>query len=301
MKGKKTMTQTYEQKGLDHKFELAQSLSAHTPLSGILRGIFEKRHDEGEKVFYAQVDFGPFTVVIPETKFKSDMRSDDRPYVRRVMDSRLGSRVYFVVEGLDLQTKSAVGDSVQANEIRKKYWYKKGSDGEYEMRPGREVTGDVVAIQKAAIIVNVSGVETFIPAKDLTYNRVPHMGKVFAPGESIRLRLAGIFRNEDGSIKFVASHKVFEENPAEEYYDRYLVGSTRVGEVTGIRLIEDAGTKAVKGVKVYVQTSDGVSVQCSPPYGALPQVGQDMSFILSHKDKNERGVFMFGRGLHIYR
>jgi len=285
----------------NHEFELVRSQTTGDPLNGTIVGVIEQRRDDGEKVYCAQVSFGDYQVIIPENLYREGLEDRDRPYVRMVMQSRLGSRVYFVVEQIDEKTRSSIGDAVKANEIRRKFWFKKSDDGEYEMCKGREITGDVVAIRKNALIINVSGVETFMPAKDATWNRVPHLGRIFTPGQSVKIRIIEVFRREDGSVKFVASHKVYEDNPAVRSYDKYVVDSVRMGEVTNLQMIYDKDTGEPSGFKVFVQTEDGVSVQCRPPVGVVPSPGQMMSFILTRKDKNERGVFMFGRGLHCFR
>jgi len=257
------------------EIEIATSLSQKSWLRGALDSATPVADPKtGERRWTAIVRYGEVLVAIPSNYYDSSFTGQDYPLIGDKMRSRIDSPVWFVVMAMDYATKSAVGSRVMAEEGRRRLWYKEDTP----LKEGGTVTGEIVAIMKSGVIVNISGFESEIVNKYLAHEFIKDGSDLFKVGDSVKVKLLRIKKDEKGNIRgFVGSRKATYENPLIKRAERITEGLHR-GVVTGTRINKD-GRASLFVVK------DGVSILCRPPArGYVPYIGDEVDVNVYKKD-----------------
>ena len=118
----------------------------------------------------------------------------------------------------------------------------------------------VVSVLRGGIFVELFGVETYIPLRELNYQRMLDATGAYQPGQRVVVKLLEIHRADRDHIRVAASVKLASANPYEKALRRYSVGNRYVGTVS---MVDTTG--------VFVALDGGVDCLCSyPPRGRPP-------------------------------
>ena len=99
---------------------------------------------------------------------------------------------------------------------RKQYYYSTDRDGNYILYAGICAEARVVSVIRAGIFVDLFGVETYIPLRELSYQRWMDASLYYQPGQRVLVKIIETDRNDRENIKVKASVKQAGENPYEK-------------------------------------------------------------------------------------
>lgn len=258
-------------------------------LTGKISGI-ETLEPNGPCVAIIYVD--DFKVMIPAAECVDVPDSGDRDpkkYEQYVMSKRLGSEVDYIVKGIDAEHDIVAASRKDAMEKKcKEFFLEKDKAGQYIIEEGACVEARVVCTTRAGIIVEVFGVEAYIPSRELSYQRVQDATQNFSVGGRVVVKILSIERNEEeGSVAISASVKQAGPNPYEKAMKRYNVNDKYIGTVS---MIDENG--------VFVALDGGIDVLCKyPDRGTRPPRGTTVTVRIT--TKNEEMNRLFGLITHV--
>lgn len=129
-----------------------------------------------------------------------------------------------------------------------------------QKRLGAEVR--VVSVIRAGMFVELFGVETYIPLRELSYQRWMDATGHFQSGQRTIVKILDVDRSDRNNIRVTASVKQASENPYEKALRRYTVGNRYVGTVS---MVDTNG--------VFVALDGGIDCLCSYPKRGRPPRG----------------------------
>ena len=256
--------ETDADKARDAMLDLVESLKTRRILSGTVQGI-ERPGDGTNSV--AVIYHGDFKVLIPAeemVEIPEDTRgrsvSDALHYM---LNKRLGAEVDYIVKGIDGEASVAVASRLEAMAAkRREYYFGTDRDGNNLLYNGVCAEARVVSVIRAGIFADVFGVETYIPLRELSYQRMLDASAIYQPGQRILVKLMDIDRSDRSHIRVSASIKRAGENPYEKALKRYSVGNRYVGTVS---MVDTTG--------VFVALDGGIDCLCSYPKRGRPPRG----------------------------
>lgn len=205
---------------------------------------------------------------------------DTMDRLRRILMTRLGSEIDFVVKGHDNKSRSAVGSRKDAMyRKRQSFYLDKDELGEPMIYEGRVVQARVVAVAEKIIRVEVFGVECAIVARGLSRSWVGDATEKYSVGDRILVRVLKISGTtaEDLSIT-VDVRSVFKAGD-QDNLKKCSPGGRYAGRVTDIR-----------GGVVYIRLNNGVNAIAHSCYDRrAPGKRDDVSFSVTRLDP-EQGV-----------
>ena len=241
--------ETDADKARDAMLDLVESLKTRRILSGTVQGI-ERPGDGTNSV--AVIYHGDFKVLIPAEEMvekPGDTRgrsvSDALHYM---LNKRLGVAVASRLEAMTAK--------------RREYYFGTDRDGNNLLYNGVCAEARVVSVIRAGIFADVFGVETYIPLRELSYQRMLDASASYQPGQRILVKLMDIDRSDRNHIRVSASIKRAGENPYEKALKRYSVGNRYVGTVS---MVDTTG--------VFVALDGGIDCLCSYPKRGRPPRG----------------------------
>lgn len=256
--------ETDADKARDAMLDLVESLKTRRILSGSVQGI-ERPGDGTNPV--AVIYHGDFKVLIPademvETPVETRGRSVSDA-LHYMLNKRLGAEVDYIVKGIDGEAGVAVASRLEAMAAkRREYYFGTDRDGNNLLYNGVCAEARVVSVIRAGIFADVFGVETYIPLRELSYQRMLDASASYQPGQRILVKLMDIDRSDRNHIRVSASIKRAGENPYEKALKRYSVGNRYVGTVS---MVDTTG--------VFVALDGGIDCLCSYPKRGRPPRG----------------------------
>jgi ribosomal protein S1 len=112
------------------------------------------------------------------------------------------------------------------------------------------------------MFVDLFGLETYIPLRELSYQRRIDAAAHYQPGQRVPVKILTLDRSDRNSIRVTASVKRAGENPYEAALKKYTPGSRYVGTVS---LVDTNG--------VFVSLDGGIDCLCSYPKRGRPPRG----------------------------
>lgn len=245
--------------------DLVESLKSRRILTGTIQGV--ERSDENPNLSYAVIYHGEFKIIIPAeqtveppTDFRDRLPGDVMHYL---VTKRLGAEVDFIVKGVDPDTGIAAASRLEAMAAkRRQYYFGTDREGNNLLYEGSIAEARVVSVIRAGIFVDLFGVETYIPLRELSYQRWVDAGSHYQAGQRVLVRILEIDRSDRNHVKVTASVKQAGENPYTKALRRYTVGSRYVGTVS---MVDTNG--------VFVSLDGGIDCLCSYPKRGRPPRG----------------------------
>ena len=256
--------ETDADKARDAMLDLVESLKTRRILSGTVQGI-ERPGDGANSV--AVIYHGDFKVLIPAEEMV-EIPEDTRGRsvsgaLHYMLNKRLGAEVDYIVKGIDGEASVAVASRLEAMAAkRREYYFGTDRDGNNLLYNGVCAEARVVSVIRAGIFADVFGVETYIPLRELSYQRMLDASASYQPGQRILVKLMDIDRSDRNHIRVSASIKRAGENPYEKALKRYSVGNRYVGTVS---MVDTTG--------VFVALDGGIDCLCSYPKRGRPPRG----------------------------
>ena len=260
--------------------EIQNSYRTRRILTGSLDGV--EKTESG--LTLAVVNYKGFRVAIPvkEMMLHTGKMPSGREFtelmdrLHRILNSRLGSEIDFVVKGYDNTTHSVVASRRDAM-LRKRQTFYMDTDelGEHMIYEGRVVQARVVAVAEKVIRVEVFGVECSIVARGLSWEWIGNAREHFSVGDRKNEAFSGIIIHKIDSVTGEGIYDVkfllydANKNPIGEYstdQNGYIYIDDALAEGKGrfyIRELEAAeGYELDKEYKtVYVQPGKTIEIE----------------------------------------
>lgn len=245
--------------------DLVESMKSRKVLTGTIQGV--ERSEENPNLSFAVIYHGEFKVIIPAEEtveppadFRDRLPGDVMHYL---VTKRLGAEVDFIVKGVDPKSGIAAASRLEAMAAkRREYYFGTDRDGNNLLYEGISAEARIVSVIRAGIFVDMFGVESYIPLRELSYQRWVDAGNHYQAGQRVLVKILNIDRSDRSNIKVSASVKQSGENPYEKALRRYTVGSRYVGTVS---MVDTNG--------VFVSLDGGIDCLCSYPKRGRPPRG----------------------------
>lgn len=257
--------ETDADKARDALLDLVESMKTRRILTGTIQGVERPAGNPSRSL--AVLYHGDFKIMIPAEEavespedFRGRMPEDVLHYM---LTKRLGAEVDYIVKGIDGKAGIAAASRLEAMAAkRREYYFGTDRDGNNLLYEGICAEGRVVSVIRAGIFVDLFGVETYIPLRELSYQRMMDASSSFQPGQRILVKILGIDRSDRNHIRVSASIKQAGDNPYEKALRRYSIGNRYVGTVS---MVDTTG--------VFVALDGGIDCLCSYPKRGRPPRG----------------------------
>lgn len=285
----KLKVDTDEDRRKNALLSLNESLKGGKILTGHVTGV-EKVGKNGPSVAVLYME--DFKIIIPALEcidIPDPGDRDPQKYEQYLLSKRLKSEIDYVVKGIDEDKEIVVASRKEAMDRKcKEFLLETDKDGNYIVYEGAVVEARVVCTTRAGIIVEIFGVESYIPSRELSYQRIQDATQEFMVGQRILSKILTIDRDlENETVTIEASIKQANPNPYAKAMKRYNVNDKYVGEVS---MIDENG--------VFVALEGGVDVLCKyPERGARPPRGTIVTVRIT--TKNEEMNRLFGLITHV--
>jgi ribosomal protein S1 len=261
--------ETDEDKEKNDLLDLTESLKAGRILTGTVQGV-EKTSDDAIAVIY----HGAYKIIIPTSEavappndYRDMSRSDVHEYL---LMKRLGAEFDYVIKGIDPKAKIAVASRLEAMKAKRRIFYNNTDTGTgRRVREGTIAEARVVSVIRTGIFVDLFGVETFIPLKELSYQRIMDAKLYYQTGQRVLVKVLGINIVDKNTVEVEASVKQTTENPSAQALRKYSVGSKYVGTVS---LVDTTG--------VFVALDGGIDCLCAYPKRGRPPRGARVTVMI---------------------
>lgn len=263
--------------------EITNAYRTRRILTGTLGGI--ERLEGGSTI--AIIYYKNFRVVIPITEMMIHLIEDETHNYgeislrqNKIVNTMLGCEIDFIIKGLDSKTRSIAASRKDAMMKKRQIFYlDQDASGNHKIYEDRVVQARVIAVAAKVVRVEVFGVETSIPARDLSFDWLGDANERFHVGDHILVRILDVQAEDPEHISVKADVKSVEGNTSKANMALCKVQGKYAGTVEDIH----------KGT-VFVRLSIGVNAIAHSCYDNR-QVGKKdtVSFVVTHIDE-ERNV-----------
>ena len=263
--------------------EITNAYRTRRILTGTLGGI--ERLEGGATI--AIIYYKNFRVVIPITEMMIHLIEDEAHNYgeislrqNKIVNTMLGCEIDFIIKGLDSKTRSIAASRKDAMLKKRQIFYlDQEVSGNHKIYEDRVVQARVIAVAAKVVRVEIFGVETSIPARDLSFDWLGDANERFHVGDHILVRILDVQAEDPEHISVKADVKSVEGNTSKANMALCKVQGKYAGTVEDIH----------KGT-VFVRLSIGVNAIAHSCYDNR-QVGKKdtVSFVVTHIDE-ERNV-----------
>ena len=175
---------------------------------------------------------GTVKLIIPfsEMGFDLDPQAVTPREARLLTHSMLGAKIDYMVRGIDMENRLAVGSRRDAMLVRQATILNaRGINQEYRINEGMRVTARITHVSQYTVRVEVYGFETWVPIVDISNLWVKDIREVIQVGEERPVEITSLTRGEDGKVTAMkVSIRAAEEIPHLEV----RAGNTYTGYIT---------------------------------------------------------------------
>lgn len=245
--------------------DLYESLKSKRILTDFIKGV--ERSQSNPMLSYAVLYHGDIKVIIPASEavtLPDDLRGR-RPedILHYLITKRLGAEIDYIVQHIDQETGIAAASRLEAMaKRRREMYYGADRDGNNLVYEGVCAEARVISVIRAGIFADVLGVETYIPMRELSYQRWMDAAQHFLPGQRILVRILDIDREDRDNIRVTASVKQAGENPIKNALKKFSIGNRYIGTVS---MVDEHG--------VFVAMDGGIDCLCQYPSRGRPPRG----------------------------
>lgn len=280
--GKELSVQTESDVARDHFLDMIESSKTGRYLTDKIIGV-EKHSGGGEP--RAVLFHGDYKVVIMASMLVNlprDLRDQEPNSVYHyLLTKRIGSEVDYVIKGIDPEIGLAVGSRKEAMETKRRFYYlNPTSQGTYRIYAGLCCEARVMSVIPDGIFVELFGIDTYIPLRELSYTRLASAMGYYEPGDRVLVKVISINREDPKKIIVSASVKQVSANPLDKAIEKIEAGSRYAGTVM---LTDSQG--------VFVSLDMGAECRCPYPLRARPPKGARVIVRVSGIDAERRRVW----------
>lgn len=250
---------------------LRGAMHRHLVLTGVVSGI---ENTEGANPIVV-VNYEGIRILIPgHEMFMDDWPVNSEPPLNfRLRFGRiLGATIDFIPSGVDIKNRAAVGSRREALKQRQAKYYASG-----RVKEGIRIACRVINVSGRRIIVEALGVDTVIPASELTWEWFADVSDLFATGDIVVARVQSVLKDEEtGQYSVRLSVKKAVENPDLANLRKLVPGSNYFGVVTN-----------VQDRMIYIRLQAGVNAKTkSYRTKELPSKLDTVSFLVRSVDED---------------
>ena len=263
--------------------EITNAYRTRRILTGMLGGIEKLEGGATITIVY----YKNFRVVIPITEMMINLVEDETHNYgelslrqNKIVNTMLGCEIDFIIKGLDSKERSIVASRKDAMlKKRQIFYFDQDSSGTPKVYPDRVVQARVISVAEKVVRAEIFGVETSIPAKDLSFDWLGDARERFHVGDHILVRIQEVKADDPEHISVRADVKSVEGDTSKANLALCKVQGKYAGTVEDIH----NGT-------VFVRLQIGVNAIAHTCYDSRT-VGKkdDVSFVVTHID-SERNV-----------
>ena len=263
--------------------EITNAYRTRRILTGMLGGIEKLEGGTTITIVY----YKNFRVVIPITEMMINLVEDETHNYgelslrqNKIVNTMLGCEIDFIIKGLDSKERSIVASRKDAMlKKRQIFYFDQDSSGTPKVYPDRVVQARVISVAEKVVRAQIFGVETSIPAKDLSFDWLGDARERFHVGDHILVRIQEVKAEDPEHISVRADVKSVEGDTSKANLALCKVQGKYAGTVEDIH----NGT-------VFVRLQIGVNAIAHTCYDSRT-VGKkdDVSFVVTHID-SERNV-----------
>lgn len=272
---------TKEQKRRETLIKLNESLKAKKPIKGVVKGVEKLNSTTSVAVVYVD----DFKVIIPTNQMievTPVAGRDPSQWGDYLLSKRLGSEIDFIICGIQEKDNLAVANRLEAMKRISEERIIGPDPANPLLHADDLVEARIVCSKRAGVYVEILGVETYIPSKELSYQRIQDATIDFPVGEFVVVKIVSIKVDpETKKIEIEASVKQAEENPYEKAMKLYNENDKYCGKVS---MIDQHG--------IFVALEGGVDVLCPfPKRGTRPTRGTDVTVRITTKNVEQNRIF----------
>ena len=263
--------------------EITNAYRTRRILTGMLGGIEKLEGGATITIVY----YKNFRVVIPITEMMINLVEDETHNYgelslrqNKIVNTMLGCEIDFIIKGLDSKERSIVASRKDAMlKKRQIFYFDQDSSGTPKVYPDRVVQARVISVAEKVVRAEIFGVETSIPARDLSFDWLGDARERFHVGDHILVRIQEVKAEDPEHISVRADVKSVEGDTSKANLALCKVQGKYAGTVEDIH----NGT-------VFVRLQIGVNAIAHTCYDSRT-VGKkdDVSFVVTHID-SERNV-----------
>ena len=263
--------------------EITNAYRTRRILTGMLGGIEKLEGGATITIVY----YKNFRVVIPITEMMINLVEDETHNYgelslrqNKIVNTMLGCEIDFIIKGLDSKERSIVASRKDAMlKKRQIFYFDQDSSGTPKVYPDRVVQARVISVAEKVVRAEIFGVETSIPARDLSFDWLGNARERFHVGDHILVRIQEVKAEDPEHISVRADVESVEGDTSKANLALCKVQGKYAGTVEDIH----NGT-------VFVRLQIGVNAIAHTCYDSRT-VGKkdDVSFVVTHID-SERNV-----------
>lgn len=209
---------------------LSGAMHTHKILTGVVSGI--ETLENGNII--CAVDYEGVRILVPGREmFMDTWPEDSMPSIQYQIRLHrcLGATIDFMLSGIDFTNRAAVGSRREALKQRQARFYATN-----RVRVGSRVACRVIGVGNNRITVEAVGVDSIIPASNLSWEWFSDVSDLFSAGDLIVAKVMEISKDEEAGVYSVElSVKAASENPDLPVLKKLVPGSNYYGVVTGVR------------------------------------------------------------------
>ncbi len=263
--------------------EITNAYRTRRILTGMLGGIEKLEGGATITIVY----YKNFRVVIPITEMMINLVEDETHNYgelslrqNKIVNTMLGCEMDFIIKGLDSKERSIVASRKDAMlKKRQIFYFDQDSSETPKVYPDRVVQARVISVAEKVVRAEIFGVETSIPARDLSFDWLGDARERFHVGDHILVRIQEVKADDLEHISVRVDVKSVEGDTSKANLALCKVQGKYAGTVEDIH----NGT-------VFVRLQIGVNAIAHTCYDSRT-VGKkdDVSFVVTHID-SERNV-----------
>ena len=263
--------------------EITNAYRTRRILTGMLGGIEKLEGGATITIVY----YKNFRVVIPITEMMINLVEDATHNYgelslrqNKIVNTMLGCEIDFIIKGLDSKERSIVASRKDAMlKKRQIFYFDQDSSGTPKVYPDRVVQARVISVAEKVVHAEIFGVETSIPARDLSFDWLGDARERFHVGDHILVRIQEVKAENPEHISVQADVKSVEGDTSKANLALCKVQGKYAGTVEDIH----NGT-------VFVRLQIGVNAIAHTCYDSRTVGKKDeVSFVVTHID-SERNV-----------
>ena len=263
--------------------EITNAYRTRRILTGMLGGIEKLEGGATITIVY----YKNFRVVIPITEMMINLVEDETHNYgelslrqNKIVNTMLGCEIDFIIKGLDSKERSIVASRKDAMlKKRQIFYFDQDSYGTPKVYPDRVVQARVISVAEKVVRAEIFGVETSIPARDLSFDWLGDARERFHVGDHTLVRIQEVKAEDPEHISVRADVKSVEGDTSKANLALCKVQGKYAGTVEDIH----NGT-------VFVRLQIGVNAIAHTCYDSRTVGKKDeVSFVVTHID-SERNV-----------
>ena len=306
-----------ERKMSEHSKAAAALLNAktkHQPLEIVIGGLEPMRTKARIYEDQPVADYHGWKIIIPRTEFIPDYVESTYPgeeqkdRENRYLYSAIGIKADIIPQSFLPEQSICIASRLEAMQVKRdQYWFATESvkdratkevHMEYALREGKRIDdARVINVTRSAVFVEIYGVETIIPSREVSWIHIDNCKSMYAPGDTVSVILLDVDRDEETlDVTYHASIKDAYPDPREDAFRRVVRYGKYKGVVSMINFRPEVNTSSGAFVRLMDSQTE---VLCAYPREIPVEIGDNVTITITRKD--EKTKRMWGKIDHLER